>query len=254
MQAYGADFAAVYNRVWTGFSRTWAPVLHEFIGEVEERKLLDLCCGTGQLCGYFLGRGWEVTGLDLSPAMLRHASDNNRRHLDSGTFRVVAADAVAFDVATVVAGGTFSVVISLFDAINHLPDQAALKSCFGRVHAALAPRGIFIFDINTELGLKGWSTLDVQDDDGLFLVKRGMYVAEEHKAWLEITGFVDRGGGRFERFRELVWNRAWPVRTVMGLLRDAGFIEVSVHSASRGLPTTEEPELENRVFIVGRKG
>jgi len=248
MQAYGIEFAAVYNRVWNGFSNTFAPIVSEFVKEPPERSLLDLCCGTGRFCGHFLEQGWRVTGLDSSEGMLRWARVNNRRYADEGTFSIVKADAASFRLDR-----RFGLVTSIFDAINHLEGEESLAGCFSSAHEALLPGGLFVFDINTRRGLRTWTTVDVQDDEELFLLKRGMYVEELGRAWLEVIGFVDSGGGKYDRFREIVFNYAWSVSRVAELLGRAGFSDIEIRKAKTGLPVAVEPELEERVFFVARK-
>lgn len=67
MQAYGAGFARVYNLRWSGFARQVAPLILEYF-EVSpfaaaNKRVLDLCCGTGQLALYFLEKGYRVVGI-----------------------------------------------------------------------------------------------------------------------------------------------------------------------------------------------
>ena len=63
-QAYGAQFARIYNTQWSGFARRMALVLSASTKELprsvrKNRTLLDLCCGTGQLAAYFLRQGFR---------------------------------------------------------------------------------------------------------------------------------------------------------------------------------------------------
>src|SRR3954454_9707739 len=39
-------------------------------------RILDLCCGTGKLAGVLAGRGYRVTGVDSSAAMLKCAVED----------------------------------------------------------------------------------------------------------------------------------------------------------------------------------
>jgi ubiquinone/menaquinone biosynthesis C-methylase UbiE len=49
------------------------PVVLELIGEAHGLQVLDLGCGTGRYAGLLARRGAVVTGIDLSPGMLRQA-------------------------------------------------------------------------------------------------------------------------------------------------------------------------------------
>ncbi len=88
MQAYGKGFARIYNLKWTGFARQVAPLILEYYEATPfaaaNKRVLDLCCGTGQLAGYFLERGYRVVGIDLSEHMLRYARENALAYMVSG--------------------------------------------------------------------------------------------------------------------------------------------------------------------------
>ena len=61
MQAYNALFARVYNQKWQHYANRIAPLIMDFyedtgIGQ-DEKTVLDVCCGTGQLSAVFLEHG-----------------------------------------------------------------------------------------------------------------------------------------------------------------------------------------------------
>ena len=100
------------------------------------RRLLDVCCGTGQLAVHFLDRGYRVTGLDLSDEMLTYARQNAASYVESGRARFLAGDAADFALSE-----QFGLAVSTFDALNHLPDKTRLRACFECVNRTLAPGG-----------------------------------------------------------------------------------------------------------------
>jgi SAM-dependent methyltransferase len=83
MQEYGKTFAGVCNKMWTSFALNLAPSLHAFYESDatghKRRRMLNVCCGTGQLLLYFLDQGFTGTGIDLSADMLQHAKGNCAR-------------------------------------------------------------------------------------------------------------------------------------------------------------------------------
>jgi SAM-dependent methyltransferase len=257
MQAYGKEFAQAYNLRWTHFANTLAPRILEFYersaGEAllagpRAKTLLDVCCGTGQLACYFVERGYTVTGVDLSEGMLSYARDNAAAHVQAGRARFIQANATDFTLDEPV-----GLAVSTFDALNHLPDMAALQSCFARVHAALVEGGLFIFDLNTRAGLRRWNSIGVEDTDEMMIVNRGIYVEAESRAWALITGFVRNAGGLYQRFEETAYNTAFDLAQVRAALLESGWRDCYfARSQDFGSPLAE-PEQEGRAFIVARK-
>ena len=107
---------------------------------------------------YFLERGYQVTGIDLSEGMLDCARANTSMFVQAGQARFLQGDASSYTLDAPV-----GLVVSSFDALNHLPDLAALRSCFACTHAATLPGGTFIFDLNTRAGLQRWNNINVTD-------------------------------------------------------------------------------------------
>ncbi|NPV07905.1 MAG: class I SAM-dependent methyltransferase [Anaerolineae bacterium] len=253
MQAYGAAFARVYNQHWGGFARQLAPRIEALYAGTElgqrEKSLLDVCCGTGQLARYFLERGYRVTGVDLSPAMLKYARENNRDHVASGQARFLRADASSFRLKE-----SFGLAASTYDALNHLPDEEALAGCFRSVYDALLPGGTFIFDLNTEMGLRRhWGGISVTDNEEAMIVTRGIYDEAGRRALIRLSGFAPVGPRRYERFDEVVYNTAFPLERVAELLLEVGWRDAYFSSQADLLTPVEDPEAEMRVFAVARK-
>jgi SAM-dependent methyltransferase len=188
MQAYGPTFARVYNEKWVDFARHVAPLIRTFyestpVGQ-QDRSLLDLCCGTGQLAQHFLEHGYRVTGIDLSEYMLTYARQNNAPYIERGQASFLQADAADFTLDE-----QFGLIVSTFDALNHLPDDGALCGCFASVYPLLLPQGVFIFDLNTRTGLTRWNAINVRDMPDHMIVDRGIYDGQGNRAWVKITGF-----------------------------------------------------------------
>src|SRR5262245_49075991 len=152
MPGYSRAFAQAYQLRWGGFARQVTPRLLDFYASTragqQRRPVLDICCGTGVAAQGFLEAGYPVTGLDLSPHMLAFARANTAGQVGWHA-HFIQADAAAFAL-----DGQFGLAISLYDALNHLPDLQALRNCFHCTAAAVAPGGWFIFDLNTRLGLR----------------------------------------------------------------------------------------------------
>lgn len=250
MQAYGPGFAQVYNKRWSGFARQVAPFLCDFYTATpvsqHNRLVLDLCCGTGQLAVYFLEKGYQVVGLDLAAAMLHYARANAQPYLASGQARFIQADATAFTLPE-----RFGLVVSTFDALNHLPDLAALQRCFQCVAAVAA--GYFIFDLNTRLGLRRWHNVEVDDSrEDMTIVNHGIYAIDSVRAWLKVTGFVRNAAGQEEPFTHVTYNTIFAMQDVAAALAATGWHDVYFARLDDLKTPITDPEQEGRVFVVAR--
>jgi SAM-dependent methyltransferase len=251
-QAYSAAFARVYDLRWAGFATQVAPRLRAFYEQQPAREapraLLDVGCGTGHLAYHFLEAGYEVAGLDLSPAMLAHARERCAAYVAGGQAVFFEADAASFQLPR-----QFGLVVSTFDALNHLPDMAALQGAFASVRRALAPGGLFVFDLNTALGLaQRWNSISIDDTEELFLLNRGIYQPDAGQAYTSITGFVRGDDGRYERFKELVYNTAFSLVEVETALRAAGWPAPYAAHLDDLHSSVSEPEALPRAFFVAR--
>jgi SAM-dependent methyltransferase len=252
MQAYRPAFARVYNQKWIGFAQRIAPLIRAFYESTPagqaHRSLLDVCCGTGQLAAHFLEHGYQVTGIDLSADMLRHARENNAPYVESGQARFLHADAAAFTLDE-----QFGLAVSTFDALNHLPDKEALCGCFASVYPLLLPGGFFIFDLNTRAGLARWNEINVRDMPDSLIINRGIYDEQGDRAWIKITGFVRTESGLYERFEETAYNTAFDLAWVRDTLLQTGWRSVYLCRGDNLHLPIADPEAEDRAFFVAHK-
>lgn len=251
-QAYSAGFARIYNQRWNAFALRAGPLIRQFYeaqpGLPDERRLLDLCCGSGRLARIFLDAGYDVTGIDLSESMLAHARQNNLPYLTAGQARFLQADAADFRLERGV-----GLVISTFDALNHLPDFASLRRCFACVRQALLPGGWFIFDLNTMRGLKEqWNGISVSNTPELALINHAIWVEETRRGYTAITGFARLENGLYERFEETVFNSAFEMARVCQALQEEGFANVYTARLEELAQPVVDPEAEARVFFIAR--
>lgn len=252
MQAYGDLFARVYNHKWQSYANRIAPLIHKFyvstsIGK-EEKTLLDICCGTGQLSAYFLNQGFRVVGLDLSEGMLDVARQNLLPFIVAQQARLILGDAAGFEIQD-----EFGLVVSTFDSLNHLPDIDELQGCFRSVYRVLAIGGTFIFDLNTASGLKNWNTLSVDPGDEFFLFNRGIYDVGAERAWTKITGFVRNPDGLYRRFEQTVYNTVFDMGDVEARLLQVGFQQVYFALGTDLVTPIDDPENHGKVFLVAKK-
>jgi SAM-dependent methyltransferase len=111
----------------------------------ESVKLLDLCCGTGHLSQRLLQKGYLVTGLDSSEAMLRYAQQN-----------APGAGFVLGDARSLHLPDRFNAVCCMSASLNHMMSLFDLKLVFESVYASLENNGWFLFDLNHPGQMQKW--------------------------------------------------------------------------------------------------
>jgi SAM-dependent methyltransferase len=218
------DFAWFYNRYWSReFHNAAFPILERIWLSRLKRgaRVLDVCCGTGYLAGLLAERGFRVTGLDESAAMIAHAKEN----VPEGDFRVAGASEFTLS-------GRFDAAVSTFDSLNHLIGSASLGAAFRRVAAVLRPGAPFAFDI---LAAEAYQThwgenFALVRDDHVLMITGSSYDFRSRLARCTITMFRLLGG-RWRRSDAVVEEQAYEAEEVSELLERAGFAETICYDA-----------------------
>jgi len=71
------DYERVNRVISLGLDRRWRRRAVDGLGLAPGSFVLDLACGTGDICRILRARGFETLGVDFSANMLRHAEDSH---------------------------------------------------------------------------------------------------------------------------------------------------------------------------------
>ncbi len=130
--------AEIYDRVyaWKDY-RAEARRVRQLVrryGPPDARRLLDVACGTGEHLRY-LGRWYEVTGLDSNPHMLAIA----RRKVPGARFVRATMQTYRF-------AEEFDAITCLFSAIGYVRSRADLDRTLRNFARHLAPGGVLLVE------------------------------------------------------------------------------------------------------------
>jgi SAM-dependent methyltransferase len=137
---YGDDLAYIHHTAFGSFADEAAPGLIARLHHAGIRHglVVDLACGSGIWARHLLDAGFDVVGIDASPAMIEIARTvAPRAHFIVGSAHTVDIPPCA-------------AVTAIGEGLTYLTsdvDDLDLGSLFRRVHNALRPRGLFIFDV-----------------------------------------------------------------------------------------------------------
>ncbi len=209
-------------------------------------KILDLCCGTGTMSLLLNDQGFEVVGVDLSEGMIAQARAKAQTLKYPIPFHV--QNAAQLDLPD-----RFDTCICLYDSLNYIVDDEALRSAFQRVYDHLIPGSLFIFDLNTEFAFTA-SLFDQFCDDTTRKLNYkwvGTYDRETHICDVNMDFTVRNEAGEVtEQFNEQHHERAYDLDDIKSWLMAAGFDSVRMFDSY----STHSPDKHSdRVHIVARK-
>jgi SAM-dependent methyltransferase len=137
---FGAAYARIYDALYAekdyGAECDLIESMFRRHGDGRVHRVLDLGCGTGNHALQLAGRGYAVTGVDLSADMLQVA-----REKTNGTAAFLRGD-----VRDVDAGGPFDAALLMFAVLGYQRKNADVAATFANVRRHLRPGGVLVFD------------------------------------------------------------------------------------------------------------
>lgn len=110
-----------------------------------ESKLLDVACGRGRHSVYFNKKGYQITGIDLSPASIAFAKRFANENLH---FYV-------HDIREVFQPNAFDIALNLFTSFGYFNSVQEHIDALKAVKESLRPGGLLVLDyLNTEKTIK----------------------------------------------------------------------------------------------------
>lgn len=213
---YGDDLAFVHDVGFTGFVQRAMPALEELLRatRIECGVVVDLGCGSGRWLARLVELGYQAIGVDVSPAFLALAQER------APEARLIQASLFEVDLPR---AGCVTAVGECLNYAGSDPDAAGSPAeLFERVHSALEPGGIFVFDVALpgRVGPRGNQKFVLDDSWALLLDAR----EDEDGGALErrITTFR-QVGDTYRRQSELHRLRLWPASRLGSWLAEAGF-------------------------------
>jgi len=143
---YDADVGHRNSAVKAGWKVTERAWFLDELRKAAAHSLLEVGCGTGQDCLFFMENGLKVTGIDLSP---RHVEVCRGKGVDARVMDLSSLDFPA---------GSFDALYSL-NTLLHVPKKD-LPAVLGGLKPVLKPGGLFY------LGVYGGGDVEVIGDDG----------------------------------------------------------------------------------------
>ena len=208
---------------------------------IRVKNVLEIACGTGNLSLLLQKKhGYNITGMDLSPDMLKVAAGKfikNRMPL-----RFFAADMTLIPLKS-----KFDAVLCMYDSMNYLKNTVDFKKAVEEVSKVTENQGLFIFDVCTlKNSMEFFSNKSMSEDLGYIKYERKC-LFNNSKRIQENIFIIEQNG---KRFIENHLQRIYTLDEITDIISDSQFNTIGVFDDMTFNPGTENSE---RVHFVLQK-
>ncbi|MBQ5431309.1 MAG: class I SAM-dependent methyltransferase [Lachnospiraceae bacterium] len=227
------------------------PIIASYLEKKQQKIVLDLGCGTGQMTRRLFEKGYEMIGVDLSSEMLDIAREEEMiRMSKEGASMEEGILYLQQDMRDLELYGTVQAAVSVCDSMNYLTSKEDLLTTLKLVDNYLDPEGIFLFDLKTVYlyeQVLGRNTFTDQRDTGSVIWENN-YDPTTKINYYDLTMFVredllfdlssEEDGEEeelaFYRFKEEHAQRAYTIEEVEELVQQAGMRLIRVWDSDSG--------------------
>ena len=211
------SLASVYDAFTDGFDykKYLDSVFRQCEALPKEGLALDCGCGTGTLICELFSRGFNCTGVDMSPEMLNIA----REKIENSGYEPHLVCQTLQDIDLY---GAYHIAFCSLDTVNHILYKRDLKTFFKKLYNFIEPGGFFVFDVKTSAAFKktvGMQTFE--HDDGSVAMINGSFSSDI--AYYAISVFEARSDGLFEKYESEIEERFYSVDSLKSMLVSSGF-------------------------------
>lgn len=167
-------------------------------------KILEIGGGTGILGKKLTDFGFEYLGSDISYNMAKIAKSKNLNFVCADCQNLPFTD-------------SFDLVIFLFDGINYLFDTTQFTKTFEQIHSILKNKGLFLFDITTEVNsmnnFYNYRESDATKDYAY--IRESYYDEKNRKQHNDFEIFIKEKSNIYRRFSEKHCQKVHSVKNVI---------------------------------------
>jgi SAM-dependent methyltransferase len=216
------DFAYIYDDLMGNVDyEKWTDHVEAIFKKygIKPKSVVDLACGTGGVTNILAGRGYQVTGVDLSEDMLYVAREKARK---SG----LSIPYICQDMTRLELHQPVDAITCMCDGFNYILDKADLQRTLQRIYDYLCPGGILVFDISSHYKLSSIlaNNTMADPDEEISLIWLNQFNKDTQILEMSLTFFV-REGSMYNRSDETHLQRAYHEDEIMELLQECGFTQ-----------------------------
>jgi len=237
---FGPSYLELYDEPLRERTPVEIDQLERFLQLRPPLRILDLPCGQGRHAIELARRGYDLTGMDLSPYLLEVAKE---RAIEAG----VRVRWLLGDMRRAIKGDAFDLVLNLFTSFGYFADEADDRLVVRAAASMLEPGGRFLLEvINGERIMAGFQEREWFTVGQTAVMERRSLDAAARRMVVERT--VSSSKGSEVNVHAL---RLYRGRDLLEILTAEGFERVDLYGDWNREPLTAE---SLRVLAVGTRG
>jgi len=200
----------------------------------EGSKILDLGCGPGLYTMRLSDAGYDVTGIDYSRRSIAYAKEHDTKT------KYICQNYLEMDYTE-----EFDAITLIYcDYAALIPDER--KTLLSKIHRALKPNGLFIFDVFTERTSKGKSdrtSWSYHENGGFWSDKPHLCLEAEHyflNNTVKVNKYIVITEDSIREY--IIWDTVFTKQTLLDEVAPFGFQMHGVYDDVCGSPYTGEAD------------
>ncbi len=206
------------------------------------REITDLACGTGTLARELALRGYHLTGVDGSEAMIQRAKESGSPD------RYNPIRYFTGDLREPPPVREQDMVLCLYDSLNYLMESPDVHRFFASARKILAKNGLLVYDLSTEFNSRrNFNGYEISEKiKGASYHRKAYFDAGER---IQNNIFELHPEGESVIYIEHHKQRVWSISQTISILKSEGLKKVAVYN---GLTFHPGNEKSSRVHIVAK--
>ena len=237
--AFGEDYLKIYSHRDDLEARQFLRRIMAHLQVPRGARILDLCCGAGRHAMDCAGEGYQVVGVDLSPALLNLAHERAVNHK-------LAIHWIQGDMRAVPLRGAFDLVLNMFTSFGYFQEDSDNFHVIENMQHVLRRGGHAVLDfLNPEHVIATLVPHETHTTDGLTVTQSRALDPEGKRVLKEIR---ITGDGEPREYQESV--RLYQKEELDSMFQEAGFRTVELYRNYYLEPWTPETP---RTILVAQK-
>ena len=148
--------------------------------------------------------------------------------------------------------GTVKAVVSVCDSVNYITEKEDLTEVFRLVNNYLDPKGLFIFDFNTDYKYRDMigETVIAEDREDVSFIWFNEYDEESQLNDIDLKVFVQEDGDCYRKFQEEHIQRGYSLQEIKQMLEESGLVFLQAFDEY----SNQEPRTDSgRIVVVAQE-